>query len=136
MSINEQQEIKNEYYNEAIRYMDNAKEDLKSAKKEGDFYHDKKYVKRACGTAYSGLLIGLDCFVQLNTSKKTSAKERKSIDFYRGHLAKINRKMLDQLNGAYEILHILGYYDGITDVSVVKRGFDIAYILIDKIKPS
>jgi hypothetical protein len=44
--------------------------------------------------------------------------------------------MLDQLNGAYEILHLLGYYDGITTVDVVKKGFDLAYTLIDKIKPS
>jgi hypothetical protein len=44
--------------------------------------------------------------------------------------------MLDQLNSAYEVLHLLGYYDGITDVSIVKRGFDTAYTLIEKIKPS
>jgi len=86
MSIQEQQEVREKYYSEAIRYMDNAKESLKSARKEDDFYLDKK--------------------------------------------------MLHHLNSAYEILHLWGYYDGITDVSMVKRGFDLAYVIIEKIKPS
>jgi hypothetical protein len=136
MSLQDQQDIKEKYYNEAIRYMDNAKEDLKSAKKEGGFYYDKKYVKRACGTAYSGVLVALDCFVQLNSGKKISGKDRKSIDFYRGHITAINRKMLGQLNSAYEILHLWGYYDGITNAKTVKDGFDLAYALIETIKPS
>jgi hypothetical protein len=74
--------------------VDNAKECLKKAQKEGKFYHAPKYV------------------------------------------AKIDRKMLDHLNGAYKILHLYGYYDGINVVSVVKDGFDIAYTLIEKIKPA
>ena len=34
MSITEQELLKETCYNEAVRYMDNAKEDLKKAKKE------------------------------------------------------------------------------------------------------
>ena len=60
MSINEQQALKEEYYSEAIRYMENAKECLAKAKKEGNFYHDPKYVKMACATAYCGLLVAFD----------------------------------------------------------------------------
>ena len=44
--------------------------------------------------------------------------------------------MLDYLNNAYVILHLWGYYDGIGDAIVVKRGFDLANTLIEKIKPS
>jgi uncharacterized protein (UPF0332 family) len=137
MSVNEQQEKKKEYYSEAIRYMDNAKQCLKKAHKDGDFYHDRKYVKMACGTAYSGLLVALDCFlIMKGVQKPTSAKQRKSIEHYQSNLANIDRKMLDQLNGAYEILHLWGYYDGITTVSVVRKGLDIASKLIEKIKPT
>ena len=136
MSIFEQQEVKEKYYVEAIRYMDNAREYLKNAQKDGNYYHDKKYVKTACGTAYSGLLVALEGFIKLNSPKKINSKDRKSIDFYRGHITSINKKMLDQLNSAYEILHLFGYYDGITSVKVVKEGFDIAYTLIEKIKPT
>ena len=137
MSVQEQQEKKKEYYTEAIRYMDNAKEYLKKAQKEGDFYYDKKYVKTACGTAYSGLLVAMDGFLILKgVHKATSVKQRKSIEHYQKNIAKIDRKMLGNLNSAYEILHILGYYDGITSVKVVKEGFDEAYWLIEKIKPT
>jgi hypothetical protein len=136
MSITEQQSLKEMYYNEAIRYMDNAKENLKNAKKEGGFYHDKKYVKTACGVAYNGLLVALDGFLILKGVDKPKGKERKSIEYYQGNINKIDKKMLNNLNGAYEVLHLWGYYDGITDAIVVKRGFDLAYTLINKIKPT
>ena len=51
MSIQEQQELREKSYAEAIRYMDNAKETLKKAGKEDYFYKDKKYVSSACGIA-------------------------------------------------------------------------------------
>jgi hypothetical protein len=135
MSIQEQTEIKTRYYNEANRYMDNAKEYLKNAQKDGKYYHDVKYVQTACGTAYNGLLIALDCFLMLNGAKKPKARERKSIEYYQKNVGSQNRKMLDMLNSAYEILHLWGYYDGITNVSVVKEGFEDAYAIIEKIKP-
>lgn len=135
MSIQEQQVLKEKYYNEAIRYMENAKEYLKNAKKEGEFYHDKKYVKTACGTAYNGLLVALDGFLMLKGVDKPTKKLRKSIEYYQNNLTKIDKKMLDYLNSAYEILHLWGYYDGIGNVKVVKSGFDDAYKIIAKIKP-
>ena len=93
MSIIEQEELKQKYYSEAMRYMDNAGEHLKNAKKENDFFLDKKYVKTACETAYNGLLVALDGFLQLN--------ERKSIEFYLRNITGIDRKMLNTLNSAY-----------------------------------
>ena len=135
MSIQEQEQIKKEYYGEAIRYMDNAKEYLKNAKKENGFYLDKKYVKTACGTAYNGMLTALDCFLMLKGQSKPKGKVRKSIEFYQTNITKIDKKMLNYLTGAYEILHLWGYYDGITKASIVTEGFDLAYSIIDKIKP-
>ena len=136
MSVHEQDQIKEKYFNEAMRYMDNAKECLKKAQKEGNFYHDAKYVKMACGTAYSGLLVALDCFLILKGIHKPKGKERKSIEYYQKNLGSQNRKMMDNLNIAYKILHLSGYYDGIESVSVIKEGFEYAHLLIDKIKPS
>jgi hypothetical protein len=115
--------------------MDNAKEHLKNAQKEGDFYHDIKYVKTACGTAYSGLLVALDGFLRLKDIKP-KGKERKSIEYYQSNITKIDKKMLDYLINAYKILHLWGYYDGIGKVSIVKDGFDMAHKIIDKIKPN
>ena len=136
MATQEQQIVKEKYYNEAIRYMDNAKEYLKKAKKEGNFYHDKKYIKTACGTAYSGMLVALDGFLILKGMDKPKGKMRKNIEYYQSNITKIDKKMLNCLNNAYQILHLYGYYDGIEDVRVISAGFDNAYTIIEKIKPT
>jgi len=136
MSIQEQQKMKEKYYGDAIRYMDNAKKCLTEAKKEGKFYQDAKYVKMACGTAYSGMLVALDCFLKMKGVDTPGKKTRKSIEFYQEHISKIDKKMLNMMNVAYNILHLSGYYDGINSVGVVKEGFDYAYSIIGKIKPS
>ena len=52
---------------------------IKNAKKENDFFLDNKYVKTACGTAYCGILVALDGFLQLKKIKP-KGKERKSIE--------------------------------------------------------
>jgi uncharacterized protein (UPF0332 family) len=136
MSISEQQAVKEKYHTEAMRYIANAYEQLKKAQKEGKYYNDVKYVKSACGIAYSGLLVALDGFLLLKgVHKPTSAKLRKSIEHYYREIPKIDKKMHKTLVNAYQILHLFGYYDGTSDVSIVKKGFSEAQILIDKIKP-
>ena len=136
MTVHEQEQTKERYYSEAIRYMDNAKEYLKNAKKEGNFYQDKKYVKTACGVAYSGLLVALDGLFAMKGIPKPSKKQRKSVEYYQSNVTKMDKKMLDYLNNAYEILHLWGYYDGVKSVSILKEGFDEAYKIIEKIKPA
>jgi hypothetical protein len=136
MSVNEQEQIKEKYYLEAIRYMDNAKECLQKAQKEGKYYNDKKYVSMGCGTAYKGVLIALDCFFILKNVEIPKGKNRKSIEFYHNNLAKLDKKMLKTLNSVYDVLHLWGYYDGIDRADIVKLGFEDAYTLIDKIKPA
>ena len=135
MSIQEQQQVKVRYYNDAMRYMDNAAECLQKANKEGRFYLDPKYVRMACGTAYSGVLIALDGFLLLKGVEKPKGKNRKSIEYYHDNLGRLDRKMLNYLNSVYKILHLSGYYDGIENVNVIKEGFNDAKIIIDKIKP-
>ena len=135
MLIQEQQKLKTKYYGEAMRYMDNAKECLKNARKEDGYYNDQKYVRMACGTAYSGVLVALDYFLKLKGIDKPKGKERKSIEYYQENLSIQDKKMLNHLNVAYKILHLSGYYDGIESVNVVKDGFDEAYKIIERIKP-
>ena len=136
MSVQEQETLKEEYYSEAIRYMENAKECLQKAKKEDNRYKDKKYVRMACGTAYSGLLIALEGFLVLKGMYKPSKKERKSIEYFQNNIGELDKKMLDYLDDTYKILHLYGYYDGIQDARVISAGFDNAYTLIEKIKPA
>jgi hypothetical protein len=120
---------------EAMRYMDNALETLKKAGRDGPLYADPKYVRTACGTAYNGVLIALDAWLELKGLPKLSKKQRKSIEYYISSLATVDKKMVSFLNIAYDTLHLAGYYDGITSVKMIESGFDAAYYIIDKIKP-
>jgi len=134
MSRDEQEQFKTKHYNEAIRYMENAKATLQKAKKEDGYYHDRKYVRTACGTAYSGVLVALDAYLVLK-DVEMPRKKRRSIEFYTKNIAQLDKKMLNYLDTVYSVLHLDGYYDGTRDAVVVKRGFDNAYQIIDKIKP-
>ena len=121
---------------EAYRYIDNAKEILsKKAKKDGIFYSDAKYVRMACNTAYSGLLIALnDLFKYKGVTFPNKTKKRRqgvSADFYRENLAKINKKKLKEYNSAYNYLHLLGGYDGDLIVNTSKTGLMLATSIID-----
>jgi len=135
MTLEEQNKYLSAEYAEAIRYMDNAKETLKKAGKDGRHYVDKKYVRTACGTAYHGVLIALDTWLKLKGVPELSKKQRKSIAYYKDCVAKFDKKMLVSLDIAYDILHLSGYYDGILSVKTIEDGFDEAYYIIDKIKP-
>lgn len=135
MTIKEQNAIKREYHTEALRYMDNAKETLKKAGKDGSLYKDAKYVKTACGTAYNGVLIAIDAIFLIKGVAELK-KGRKSIEYYRENLKKIDNKALAILNTAYNVLHLDGYYDGVTYVKTIQSGFESAYEIIDKIKPA
>ncbi len=120
-------------YKEAMRYLDNATEILKSAGKEDRFYVDEKYVKIACGTAYSGVLFALDFLFDIKNIPKK--RGRKAIEFYQTNLAKIDKKLLKDLNNAYNVLHLDGYYDGITSIKTVESGFENALSIISALKP-
>jgi ribosomal protein L32 len=132
----EQNNVREKYYNKAMRYMDNAKETLQKAGIDGDFYEDEKYVKSACGIAYIGLLVALEGYsIVIGYQSKAKKKERRSIDYYREMFAGNNQSLLKELNSAYNILHLCGYYDGEKSIAVIKDGFKRAYRIVEKIKP-
>jgi hypothetical protein len=120
-------------YKEAMRYIENAKDILKSSGREGRYYLDDKYVKIACGTAYSGILVALDgLFDFKNLPKK---RGRKAIDYYQSNLAILDKKLLNELNNAYTVLHLDGYYGGTTNIKAIEGGFDDAISIIARLKP-
>ncbi|MDR0602714.1 MAG: DUF5618 family protein [Bacteroidales bacterium] len=134
-----EQALRKVYYEEAVRYRENAKNNLKKAKADNDGnYEDKKYVRTACGVAYSGLLIVLDCLFLLNGIEITEGT-KKDIVFYKYNLnnkVHTNRNLGGNFDSAYEILHLWGYYDGITRSSVVKDGFKLLDMFIELINPN
>ena len=125
-----------ENYKEAYRYLDNAQEILRTkAKKDGLFYEDPKYVKMACNTAYSGLLVALNDFFTKKGVKYPKTKGRRSqstnVDFFKQNLAKMNKKKLKEFNEAYNYLHLLGGYDGSLAVITSKTGIGFAKSIVD-----
>ena len=64
-----------------------------------------------------------------------SRKQRKSIDYYTACIVTIDKKLASLLLAAYNVLHLAGYYDGITMVKIIEGGFDAAYEIIERIKP-
>ena len=135
MDRDEQNVFLSKWYAEANRYMDNAKETLQKAGKDGSHYTDPKYVQTACGTAYSGVLIALNTWLALKGIPEPPKKQRKSIEYYMSNIAKTDKKLASVMDDAYRILHLYGYYDGIRNAKVIGLGFDAAYEIIEKIKP-
>jgi len=123
----------NDPYLDSMRYIENAKETLKLAGKDGKFYVDEKYVHSACGIAYIGMIKALDFLFDIKGVQKK--RGRKSIEYYLVELSKLDRKLLSYLNNGYKLLHLQGYYEGITDVKAIEAGFDNAISIILALKP-
>ena len=121
---------------EALRYLNNAKEILKSAPVEDGTYTDVKPVREACGTAYLAILMAVDEYlVKRGMSKKELPK---SVDTYRKALQKYlavhDGKLLREFEALYEALHIAGYYRGnLYLVDMIKDALKAARAFIEKI---
>ena len=122
---------------EALRYLENAKEILKTVRVEDNTYIDVKPVQEACGTAYLAVLKAIDQYLI-----KKGVEERElpqSVDGYkemlRKHLMIHNGKLLKEFEKLYKLLHIAGYYRGLLeDVAVVKDAMKAAKTFIEKIR--
>ena len=111
---------------EAHRYLDNAKEILRDkAQKEDGAYMDRKYVKMAGHTAYSGVLVALDGLFGI---KK---KGRKSVLWYQEELGKMDKKILNNFNIVYDTLHLSMAYDGNLSVVISNEGLKQAEQIIN-----
>jgi hypothetical protein len=123
---------------ESLRYLNNAKEILKSAPIEDNIYIDIKPVREAFGTAYLAILEAINEYL---ISKKGLKKKElpKSVDAYREalqkHVAIHNGKLMREFEMLYDMLHIAGYYRGLLyDRNVIKDALKAAKEFIEKIK--
>jgi hypothetical protein len=116
-----------EAISEARRHIDNAKDFLSSnAKKQDGLYQDKKYVKIAGHTAYTGILLVLNELLG-EKNKKTP----KSVEWYQFELSRIDKTLLSKFTTAYEILHIDMGYQGIKSAETASLGLRTAEKIID-----
>ena len=122
---------------EALRYLENAKEILKSASVEDHTYIDIKPVKEAFGTTYLAVLEAINEYL---IKKGFTKKELpRSVEEYRKalqkHLAVHNGKLLREFEKLYDALHIAGYYRGlIYDTRAVKYYLKAAKEFIEKMR--
>jgi hypothetical protein len=123
---------------ESLRYLQNAKEILKSIPVEDNIYIDIKPVREAFATAYLAILEAINEY--LRTKKGLTKKELpKSVDAYRNalqkHIAVHNARLMREFENLYDALHIAGYYRGlIYDTRAVKDYLKAAKEFIEKIK--
>lgn len=122
---------------EAVRYLNNAKDILKSASIEGHFYADKKPVREAFGTAYLAILEAIN--EALLKKGYTSKELPKSVEEYRKALAKHvsehNGRVIKEFNHLYDGLHVYGYYrGGIDNIDAVNGYFKATKEFIEKVK--
>jgi hypothetical protein len=116
-----------EAISEARRHIDNAKDFLSNnAKKQDGLYHDKKYVKIAGHTAYTGILLALNEFLG-EKNKKTP----KSAEWYQYELSRVDKSLLAKFTTAYEILHINMGYQGSKSAKIASVGLAEAEKIID-----
>lgn len=115
-------------YQEKIKesglYLQNATDLLKKAGRLNGHYKSQKYVRTACGVAYHGALIAADAYLNKKGQTIQRTKGRKNVDDYRKLLAKLNLRVLNYFNTAYNVLHIIGYYDGELNAKIIKTGFE------------
>jgi hypothetical protein len=121
---------------EALRYLNNAKEILKSAPVEDGTYTDIKPVREACGTAYLAVLMAVDEY--LISVGIEQDKLPTSVDGYRKALQKYlsvhDGKLLRNFEALYNELHIAGHYRGLLrQVNVVKEVLKFARTFIEKV---
>jgi hypothetical protein len=123
---------------DALRYLNNAKEILKSAPVENGTYTDIKPVREACGAAYLAVLMAIDGYLlKKGISKKDLPR---SVDAYRRalqkHLAVHDGRLLREFEALYEALHIAGYYRGnLYLVDMIKDAMKAARAFIERIGP-
>ncbi|MEW5693015.1 MAG: DUF5618 family protein [Candidatus Hydrogenedentota bacterium] len=122
---------------ESLRYLENAKEILKSVKIENDTYMDIKPVRKAFGTAYLAVTEAINEYL---INKKGFLKKDlpKSVEAYREALRKYisihNGKLMQEFEKLYDSLHIAGYYRGlIYDANMVKDALKAAKHFIERI---
>lgn len=118
-------------FEEARRYVDNAKMTLKEngeLNPETNRYEDPKYVRAAGNYLWHGVLIALDAVFNVRNDKRT----RVHINAYEEAVSKRDNKLLGWVTDGYQIMHLYMNYDGIQSKKICDNGFQIANNIIDR----
>ena len=122
---------KKDLIEEALRYVDNARDILKNNEKydpETRSYDDKKYVRLAGHCLWHAVMLAIDSVFYVRKDRRT----RIDIDAYREAVRKRDRKLLTLLNNSYQILHLDMGYDGVLVKASCDEGFLITNDIIER----
>lgn len=95
--------------------------------KDGDYYTDSKYIKRAGHTLWTGCLVALDYALKIKHPKG----RRVDIKDYQTAASKRSKKLLTMVNSGYNTMHLYMGYDGEKDYSLSQGGIKTANNIID-----
>jgi len=116
---------------EARRYVENAKNILSEngdLDTETRLYGDRKYVKMAGNTLWSGVLLILDAVFHVRKDRRT----RVHIEDYQEAVSKRDGKLAKLVYTGYDIMHLYMGYDGVQEKNTCDSGFRIANDIIDR----
>jgi len=117
-------------YEEARRYIENARKILReNGRKKDGYYSDSKYVRMAGDTAWKGVLKAVTVWLA-SKGIDWEKKNRPDVDWYASSISKINRKLHTHFVSAYHILHRSMGYDGVLDAAISSRGLEHADAII------
>lgn len=112
-----------DYFDEAKRYLANAKETIRKSPIAGKLYADEKYVREGAGIAYLAALKAIDGYL-IRKGVKVD-KLPKSIEEYwelkKKHIP-VKSKFNENFKLVYQNLHIGAYYQGAQSIVYVKEG--------------
>ena len=91
-------------------------------------YGDRKYVKMAGNTLWSGVLLILDAVFHVRKDRRT----RVHIEDYQNAVNRRDGKLAKLVYTGYETMHRYMGYDGIQDKATCDAGFRIANDIIDR----
>ncbi len=115
-------------YKEALRYLHNAEELLRTkVGRENGYYRDKKYVQMAGNTAWNGVLHAINSWL---SAKGIQIPKRPNKEWYNSTLSKRNRKLNTVFESAYTGLHLGMDYDGQLKASIDQESLKTAREII------
>ncbi|KJR41697.1 hypothetical protein MCHI_002396 [Candidatus Magnetoovum chiemensis] len=122
--------------NEALRYLENAKEILRRIPIEDNDYTDIKPVREAFGTAYLAVLEAVnEALIKKGLHRKQLPKSIQGyMEAIKKYLSVNNGKLIKKFDSLYDSLHIAGYYRGLLrGTNTVKEEFKAAEDFIIKL---
>ncbi len=120
----------------AVQYFRNSREEIRQIPVTGGFYADEKRLRRVAGVCWLAVIEAARGFL---VGCGVPSEELCTTDAFRFLLAvekQMDGKLMKHFASALEIVHISVYYRWLSTADVVKRGFEDAKLVVEKLSGS